>query len=222
MNIIPKPFGNTIGDFKAEYAASWIQRENGTWKELTEVSYESTLNTRLILKDNKVVLTDAKQLSAFDTTFNLSPTNQRPVIDVTKNVDSAEQYAIDMKLMAKAVADKQIDTTGSINGIYYTILKEGSGDYVNVSDTVTCYYKGSLLSDGSVFDATKENKPATFPLKRLIKGWQIGLPKCKVGGTIRLIIPSALGYSIRSRSKAIPPNSILVFDIEVLGVKHEK
>ncbi|MBA4197680.1 MAG: hypothetical protein C0459_09020 [Chitinophaga sp.] len=55
-----------------------------------------------------------------------------------------------------------------------------------------------------------------------MKGWQIGLPLCKVGGTIRLIIPSALAYSIRSRSKAIPPNSILVFDIEVLGVKQEK
>jgi len=75
-----------------------------------------------------------------------------------------------------------------------------------------------LLSDGSVFDQTKE-KPAVFPLKRLIKGWQIGLPVCKVGGKIKLIIPSGLAYSIRSMNAAIPLNSIMVFDIEVLGVK---
>jgi len=56
-------------------------------------------------------------------------------------------------------------------------------------------------------------------LKRLIKGWQIGLPVCKVGGKIKLIIPSGLAYSIRSMNAAIPLNSIMVFDIEVLGVK---
>jgi FKBP-type peptidyl-prolyl cis-trans isomerase len=56
-------------------------------------------------------------------------------------------------------------------------------------------------------------------LKRLIKGWQIGLPLCRVGGAIRLIIPSALAYSIRDRGMKIPPNQVLVFDIEVLGTK---
>ncbi|MGC8064199.1 FKBP-type peptidyl-prolyl cis-trans isomerase, partial [Salmonella enterica] len=72
--------------------------------------------------------------------------------------------------------------------------------------------------DGSIFDQTKD-KPATFPLNRLIKGWQIAVPMCKVGGSIRVIIPSALAYSIRTRSKNIPPNSVLVFDIDVVDVK---
>jgi FKBP-type peptidyl-prolyl cis-trans isomerase len=70
-----------------------------------------------------------------------------------------------------------------------------------------------------VFDQTND-KPATFPLNRLIKGWQIGLPACKVGGKIHLVIPSSLAYSIRTRSPKIPPNSVLVFDIEVVEVKH--
>ena len=117
-----------------------------------------------------------------------------------------------------AVKLKQADTTGSIDGVYYYILKEGTGDYVTVTDTVTVFYKGSLLKDGSIFDQTK-GQPATFPLRRLIRGWQVGLPKCRTGGKIRLYIPSGLGYSIRSRSKDIPPNSVLVFDIEVLSVK---
>jgi len=77
-------------------------------------------------------------------------------------------------------------------------------------------YKGQLLN-GFVFDETKE-KPATFPLKRLIKGWQTGLPFCREGGKIRLIIPSNLAYSIRNLN-VIPPNSILVFDIEVVEIK---
>jgi FKBP-type peptidyl-prolyl cis-trans isomerase FklB len=63
--------------------------------------------------------------------------------------------------------------------------------------------------------------PATFPLNNLIKGWQIGLSLCKVGGKIRLIIPSGLAYSIRNRATEIPPNSILVFDITVLDVKKQ-
>jgi FKBP-type peptidyl-prolyl cis-trans isomerase len=50
-------------------------------------------------------------------------------------------------------------------------------------------------------------------------GWQIGVPLCKVGGKIKIIIPSNLGYSIRTRSAKIPPNSVLVFEIEVLDAK---
>ena len=65
-------------------------------------------------------------------------------------------------------------------------------------------------------------KPATFPLNRLIKGWHIGVPLCKVGGKIKLVIPSGLGYSVRTRAAKIPPNSILVFEIEVLDAKEGK
>jgi FKBP-type peptidyl-prolyl cis-trans isomerase len=117
-----------------------------------------------------------------------------------------------------AIKNKEIDTSGSKEGVFYHILKEGNGDYVSVNDTVIVFYKGSLLKDGSIFDQTKD-KPATFPLKRLIKGWQLAVPMCKAGGKIRIIIPSGQAYTIRSRSKAIPPNSVLVFDIEVLSIK---
>ena len=97
-------------------------------------------------------------------------------------------------------------------------MKEGTGKQVSVNDTVVAYYKGYLFNDGLVFDQTKD-KPATFSLKRLIRGWQIGLPLCNVGGKIKLVIPSDLAYSIRTRAAKIPPNSILVFEIEVVEVK---
>jgi FKBP-type peptidyl-prolyl cis-trans isomerase len=140
-----------------------------------------------------------------------------PVIDLYRNADSAVQAVTDQRLMAEMIAIGKLDTTGSVGGVYYKMLKEGPGRQVRVTDTVIAYYKGSLLN-GEVFDQTKE-KPASFPLGRLIKGWQIGLPLCRVGGKIQLIIPSSLGYGIRSRSSKIPVNSVLVFEIEVVDAK---
>lgn len=136
-----------------------------------------------------------------------------PVVNLLSHVDSLEQLGIDKKFITISNTDAKAH-----EGIYYTMLKEGTGRQVSVNDTVIAYYKGYLLKDGSVFDETKD-KPATFPLKRLIMGWQIGVPLCKVGGKIKIILPSALAYSIRTRAAKIPPNSILVFEIEVVDAK---
>jgi hypothetical protein len=137
-----------------------------------------------------------------------------PVVNLFSHVDSLEQLEIDKKLITAA----NTDAKNIHDGVYYTILKEGNGRQVSVNDTVIAYYKGYLLKDGSIFDETKD-KPAIFPLKRLIMGWQIGVPLCKVGGKIKIIIPSNLGYSIRTRAAKIPPNSVLVFEIVVVDAK---
>lgn len=141
-----------------------------------------------------------------------------PTINLFGHVDSVAQHQTEIRLIDDAIASGKTDAKQNEQGVYYTMMKEGTGRQVSLNDTVTVFYKGSLLSDGSVFDQTKE-KPATFPLKRLIKGWQIGVPHCKVGGKIKLVIPSDLAYSIRTRAAKIPPNSILVFEIEVLDAK---
>lgn len=214
---------------KAFFGNQWVQRGNGSWKEITQssFSYDATgkAGDRIDygggVDNGKFYLRNGgfhKANAAYGELFTRPSNNTRPVIDWNKNADSAKQAEKDQQLIFAAVQQKEIDTTGSREGVYYQLLSEGNGRYVSISDTVTVYYKGSLLKDGSVFDQTKD-KPATFPLKGLIRGWQIGLPLCKVGGKIRLIIPSAKAYTIRSRSKAIPPNSVLVFDIEVLSVK---
>lgn len=214
---------------KALFGNQWVQRENGSWKELTQSSYSYDATGKAGdridygggVENGNFYLWNGgfrKANAVYGQVFDRTAAGKRPAIDWTKNADSASQAAKDKTMIFEAVARKQMDTTGSVEGVYYQILKEGTGDYAAVSDTVTVHYKGSLLKDGSIFDQTRE-KPATFPLKRLIKGWQLAVPKCKVGGTIRIIIPSGLAYTIRSRSKAIPPNSVLVFDIEVLAVK---
>ena len=141
-----------------------------------------------------------------------------PVVNLYSHVDSLEQMNKERSSVEMGDLLNKTDVGKFYEGIYYTIIKEGSGKQVNIHDTVVAYYKGYLFKDGSVFDETKD-KPATFPLNRLIKGWQIGVPLCKVGGKIKLIIPSNLGYSIRTRAAKIPPNSILVFEIEVVDAK---
>ncbi len=148
----------------------------------------------------------------------LSETFTAPVINPMSNIDSTAQSAADDTYIQQLIKENKTDAVLKQESVYYTVLKEGTGPQVKVTDTVTIFYKGYLLTDGSVFDQTKE-KPATFPLNRLIKGWQIGVPLCKVGGKIKIIIPSGIGYSIRTRAAKIPPNSILVFEVEVVSVK---
>ena len=214
---------------KAFFGNQWIQRENGQWQELTQssFSYDATgkAGDRIDygggVADGRFFLWNGgfkPTAATYGQVFTRTGVNQKPLIDWTKNADSMAQALKERQMILEAVAAKKIDTTGSKEGVFYQILKEGDGDYVSVNDTVTVYYKGSLLKDGSIFDQTKD-KPATFPLKRLIRGWQIAVPMCKAGGKIRIIIPSGLAYTIRSRSKDIPPNSVLVFDIEVLSSK---
>lgn len=149
----------------------------------------------------------------------LQKTLALPVVNLFSHVDSLEQLQIDKNLiMKKAIAENKTEAEQSHEGIYYAMIKEGTGRQVSVNDTVTVHYKGYLFSDNSVFDETKD-KPATFPLKRLIMGWQVGVPLCKIGGKIQIIIPSNLAYSIRTRAAKIPPNSVLVFEIEVVDAK---
>jgi FKBP-type peptidyl-prolyl cis-trans isomerase FkpA len=169
-------------DIKAGIGQVWVQRSNGSWKNMLQTNFTS------------------------------------PVVNLYSHVDSIEQIQIDRKLITQAISESKTEAKQELDGIYYTILKEGTGRQVSGNDTVIAYYKGYLFNDGAVFDQTKD-KPATFPLNRLIRGWQIGVPLCKVGGKIKLIIPSNLAYSIRTRSAKIPPNSILVFEIEVVDAK---
>lgn len=111
---------------------------------------------------------------------------------------------------------KGVKTTKS--GLQYTITKEGSGKSPKPTDTVKVHYKGSLI-DGTEFDSSyKRNAPAEFPLNGVIPGWTEGIPLMKTGGKATLFVPSALAYGEAGRP-GIPPNSVLVFDVELLEIK---
>lgn len=102
-------------------------------------------------------------------------------------------------------------------GLIIEDLRMGDGPDCMPSSQVTVRYHGTLVN-GVVFDSTRGKPSAEFPLDRLIRGWREGLPGMKVGGIRRLTIPSALAYGDRQKG-IIPPNSDLVFSIELQGVK---
>ncbi len=99
-------------------------------------------------------------------------------------------------------------------------LKVGAGREVADNDTVTVNYIGVSCSSGRVFDSSyKTNKPATFPLKQVIPGWQNGIPGMKVGGQRLLGIPAAQAYGAQGRPPTIAPDETLWFVVEVLDAK---
>lgn len=103
------------------------------------------------------------------------------------------------------------------SGIYYIMEKEGEGANPTLDDKVTVHYHGMLLN-GKVFDSSVDRGvPASFPLKGVVKGWQESVPLLKPGGKAKFVIPSALAYGERGAGGDIPPNSPLVFDIELFS-----
>jgi len=95
----------------------------------------------------------------------------------------------------------------------------GTGDEVQPDATVTAHYTGAVCATGVIFQSSHDvGQPATFPLGHVIEGWQKGVPGMKVGGTRRLVIPAVQAYGSSSPSASIPPNSDLVFDIELVSI----
>lgn len=98
-------------------------------------------------------------------------------------------------------------------------LTAGTGDEAKPDSTVTAHYTGAIASTGKIFESSTNGEPATFALDQVIAGWKEGVPGMKVGGKRRLIIPAEKAYGAQSPSPDIPPNSALVFDIELIAVK---
>ena len=103
------------------------------------------------------------------------------------------------------------------SGLQYKILKRApaSSPRPEPGAVVTIHYTGTFI-DGRKFDSSRDRgEPATFPLTQLIKGWQEGVPMMRVGERWLFAIPGDLAYGSRNRDP-IPPNSALIFDIELL------
>ena len=108
---------------------------------------------------------------------------------------------------------------GVVESLQIIDIIEGSGVEAPVDAIVTVHYTGARCVDGVIFESSYDSRPATFGLHEVIKGWGEGLPGMKEGGKRRLVIPSELAYGRRRASSAIPPNSDLVFDIELIMVR---
>jgi len=105
------------------------------------------------------------------------------------------------------------------SGLQYKIVQQGTGPKPTASDTVTVNYRGTLL-DGTEFDSSyKRGQPATFAVGQIIRGWTEALQLMPVGSKWQLFIPPELAYGPRSPSPVIPPNSTLIFEVELLSIQ---
>jgi FKBP-type peptidyl-prolyl cis-trans isomerase FklB len=106
------------------------------------------------------------------------------------------------------------------SGLMYRVLKAGNGPTVQRdADVVTVYYKGSLIN-GKVFDQTKPEEPAQFPVGGVIPGWIEALKLMKTGDTWELVIPAELGYGAEGAGSDIPPNQTLIFTVTLAKVEY--
>lgn len=159
-----------------------------------------------------VILRKGKEAEAFD----------------AAKVFEFEKANVGAKAEAKAKAEKEKmdktlnETYGSAkttaSGLRYIIEKEGEGESPKATSSVTVHYTGYLLN-GNKFDSSVDRgQPATFGLNQVIPGWTEGLQLLKPGGKAKLIIPANLGYGANGYPPVIPPNSWLVFDVELIKV----
>jgi len=112
-----------------------------------------------------------------------------------------------------------VKTTAS--GLQYSIVKSGPADGKSpkASDTVVVHYTGTLI-DGTKFDSSHDRgAPATFGVGRVIPGWTEALQLMKPGDKWSVVIPSELGYGARAIGDKIVPNSVLLFEVELISIK---
>ena len=108
------------------------------------------------------------------------------------------------------------------SGLQYEVVKKADGEQPKATDVVTVHYEGKL-TDGSVFDSSVERgSPIELPVSGVIPGWVEGLQLMHVGEKYKLYIPSELAYGEQSPTPAIPSNSVLVFELELLGIKGDE
>lgn len=113
---------------------------------------------------------------------------------------------------------KKPGVTALPSGLQYEVITQGNGVKPTATSKVTCHYHGTL-TDGTVFDSSvKRGQPATFPLNMVIRGWTEGLQLMNEGSKWRFFIPPQLGYGDRQTGAHIGPNSVLIFDVELLKV----
>ncbi len=104
------------------------------------------------------------------------------------------------------------------SGLQYKVLASGTGDFPKAADKVKVHYRGTLI-DGTEFDSSYgRGEPAVFGVNQVIKGWTEALQLMKVGDKWMLYIPSELAYGENGAGQMIAPNSVLVFEVELLEI----
>lgn len=135
-----------------------------------------------------------------------------------------KQLAEDIQIINKHLADKKIVADTTASGVRIQVTQQGKGAKPQPGDNIVVHYKGTLLN-GEKFDASYDrNEPFTFPVGQgmVIPGWDESLLQLPKGSKATLFIPSTLAYGAQQRGDVIKPNSILVFEVEVVDIQKKQ
>jgi len=200
----PAPSGDLIGK-DASYALG--MNFGSTLKEgnITPEWDEFLQGMKDIVYGNELRFTMEKAGQVFYEAYNAN---------IEKRSEAARQEGIDF--LAKNKQKTGVITTES--GLQYEVINQGSGPKPEATDIVRVNYKGTLL-DGTEFDSSySRGQPIEFPLNGVIRGWSEGVQLMNTGSKYRFFIPSELGYGSDGMGSNIPPNSTLIFEVELLDI----
>ena len=168
----------------------------------------------------------AGMLDAFSDELKLQPAEMMAAIQTyMERQADADQLALSENLtMSAEFLEQNSQNDGVVtldSGLQYLVLESGpeGGASPTPSDSVLAHYHGTLI-DGNVFDSSVDRgEPASFGVSQVISGWTEALQLMKTGDKWRLFIPPDMAYGESSPTPAIPPNSALIFDVELLEVR---
>ena len=130
---------------------------------------------------------------------------------------ASKREGLAQQFMVANAAREEVSTTDS--GLQYEVLETGSGEKPGPQSTVVTHYHGTLV-DGTVFDSSVERgEPAEFGVHQVIPGWTEALQMMSVGDKWRIACPPKLAYGEQGAGDSIPPNTALVFEIHLIGIK---
>lgn len=156
-------------------------------------------------------LTDDQLMEAFG--FLQKRAEERMTALADENAKSGKKFLEDN--------GKREGVTTTASGLQYEVLKKADGPQPKADDVVSVHYEGKLI-DGTVFDSSvQRGAPIDLPVSGVIPGWVEGLQLMHVGEKYKLFIPSELAYGAQSPSPMIPANSVLVFELELLGIQQK-
>jgi FKBP-type peptidyl-prolyl cis-trans isomerase FklB len=176
------------------------------------------LNTETLAAGIKDALSGGKALLTEEEVRDTLMAFQKEMM--AKQIEKGQKVKLEgEKFLAENKKKKGVITLKS--GLQYEVITDGKGKIPKATDTVEAHYRGTLV-DGKEFDNSyKRKEPITTQVTGVIAGWTEALQLMKAGSKWRLFIPSDLAYGEQGSGPDILPNSVLIFEIELVGIKEE-